>query len=204
MTGLFNTIYGMLYPVLSGILYNLPMSNFSVFYVTICNQIRSEILSFQKILKSNSDYERLLQIYSDIKSRVEAIDDQISILVFISIVDNSLAMYIFLHTLLEEDTVYHYKFVKISFFFTITFLTFIAITVSASMVSEASLVVASTSRCLSSTTMASALILQRLLTCLEKEICLTVWKIVPIKRNFIIGTMGAVLTYVVLFYSLNI
>ncbi|GFY53255.1 uncharacterized protein TNIN_378681 [Trichonephila inaurata madagascariensis] len=204
MAGSFNTIYSLIYPVLSGILYNLPMGDFSVLYVTICNQIRSEILSFEKLLSSSQDYERLLQTYSNIKSTVEIVDDHTSFLIFGNIVHNSLAMYIFMHTLLNEEAANYYKFYEIIFFFLITFSTFIAVTVSASMVTEASLMVASKSRSLPIRTLDSQFVLQRLLLCLEKEIYFTVWKIVPIRRNFIVGTMGAVLTYVVLFHSLDI
>ncbi|KAG8188122.1 hypothetical protein JTE90_029050 [Oedothorax gibbosus] len=45
--------------------------------------------------------------------------------------------------------------------------------------------------------------LKKLLRSAEREVSLTAWKIVPIRRSFIVGTMGALLTYVVLVDSLK-
>ncbi|GIY08713.1 hypothetical protein CEXT_737101 [Caerostris extrusa] len=37
----------------------------------------------------------------------------------------------------------------------------------------------------------------------ENELCLTVWKIVPIKRSFLIATIGTVFTYCILIHNLQ-
>ncbi|GFT67693.1 uncharacterized protein NPIL_614761 [Nephila pilipes] len=44
---------------------------------------------------------------------------------------------------------------------------------------------------------------QKLLSVLEKGLYLTVWKIVPIKRNFILASLGTVLTYCLLIDNLR-
>ncbi|GFS48575.1 hypothetical protein NPIL_508861 [Nephila pilipes] len=38
----------------------------------------------------------------------------------------------------------------------------------------------------------------------EKEVTLTMWGITPIRKNFIFGVIGAIFTYTLMFYSLNI
>ncbi|GFS74831.1 hypothetical protein NPIL_22171 [Nephila pilipes] len=38
----------------------------------------------------------------------------------------------------------------------------------------------------------------------EKETTLTLWGIMPIRKNFIIGMMGIIFTYTLMFYNLNI
>ncbi|GFY56001.1 hypothetical protein TNIN_25131 [Trichonephila inaurata madagascariensis] len=37
----------------------------------------------------------------------------------------------------------------------------------------------------------------------EKEITLTAWKITPIRRNFLFGIMGILVTYTLMFYKLT-
>ncbi|KAF8777986.1 hypothetical protein HNY73_014763 [Argiope bruennichi] len=44
--------------------------------------------------------------------------------------------------------------------------------------------------------------LQRFTIISGKDICLTVWKIVPFRRSFPFGTIGIILAYVGLYYSL--
>ncbi|GFW59159.1 uncharacterized protein TNCV_2780901 [Trichonephila clavipes] len=168
--------------------------------------IRSELLYFQNQLSTKTilNYEEPLKAFSCIKARVEAIDKEVSFLIFCNIVYNSSTMYYLLHTAFDPDYNKSNKFIEIISFFLFNFAVFIVTTVSASLVGEASQEIASTVRSLTAPSVATGLSLQRFLLVVEKDICLTVWKIVPIRRNFIIGTMGAILTYSALFHGLNV
>ncbi|GFQ74218.1 hypothetical protein TNCT_279091 [Trichonephila clavata] len=75
-------------------------------------------------------------------------------------------------------------------------------TSSASMVAEASAEVGSIALTLPEDKEISTYNQQRLLILAEKGIVLTVWKITPIKRNFIFGIVGLLFTYALMFYSL--
>ncbi|GFU66642.1 hypothetical protein TNCV_3111261 [Trichonephila clavipes] len=138
------------------------------------------------------------------KARAEAIDKEVSFLIFCSTVYTSTSMYYLLHAAFDPDYNNSPTLVELVLFFSFTSANFLLTTVSASLVGEASQEIASTVRSLTAPSMATELSLQRFLLVVEKDICLTVWKIVPIRRNFIIGTMGAILTYSVLFHSLNV
>ncbi|GFQ70768.1 hypothetical protein TNCT_220211 [Trichonephila clavata] len=206
ITGFYATVCNIIQMTHSAVLYTLPFTTFSIFYVTICSQIRSELLSFQNLLSSKTilSYEESLKAFSCIKTRVEAIDKEVSFLIFCSIAFTSSFMYCLLHAAFDPVYYHGLKLFDLILFSLCISTIFLVTTVSASLVSEASQEIASTVRCLTAPSVATGVSLQRFLLVVEKDICLTVWKIVPIRRNFIIGTMGAILTYSVLFHGLNI
>ncbi|GFU82643.1 histone-lysine N-methyltransferase SETMAR [Trichonephila clavipes] len=167
-------------------------------------QIGTFIVSNSTIIQNDSELRGILKAFSCIKSRAEAIDKEVSFLIFCSIIHTSSTMYCLLHTAFDPDYINSQKLIELILFFLSSTAIFLITTVSASLVGEASQEIASTVRSLSVPSVAAGLSLQRFLLVVEKDICLTVWKIVPIKRNFIIGTMGAIVTYSVLFHGLNV
>ncbi|GIY07560.1 hypothetical protein CDAR_34561 [Caerostris darwini] len=76
-------------------------------------------------------------------------------------------------------------------------MSFLVTTVSASLVSEAWMFASK------KTHESSRNPSHQFLFCIDKEICLTVWKIIPIRRSFIFGTVGTIFTYVILFDNFN-
>ncbi|KAG8188119.1 hypothetical protein JTE90_029047 [Oedothorax gibbosus] len=81
-------------------------------------------------------------------------------------------------------------------------LSFITMTVSASSVAEASKEVAATAaKKALDYPKTSSIEFQKFLLCTQGEINLTVWKIASIRRNFIVGCMGALFTYAMLVES---
>ncbi|GFT82318.1 hypothetical protein NPIL_240721 [Nephila pilipes] len=70
---------------------------------------------------------------------------------------------------------------------------------SASLVCEASQEIGSMAEASIGVTPRSKYMQLRFLMSAEKEIHLTVWKMIPIRRNFILATTGAIFTYAVLF-----
>ncbi|GFQ70766.1 uncharacterized protein TNCT_220201 [Trichonephila clavata] len=206
LTSLSAIVYIIIHKIQSAVLYMLPITTFSIFYVSICTQIRSELVSFQNLLSTKTilNYEGSLKAFSCIKTRVEAIDKEVSFLIFCSIVHTSSTMYYLLHVAFDPDYNKSSKLIEIILSFLFNSAIFFVSTVSASMVGETSQEIASTVRSLTAPSVATGVSLQRFLFVVEKDICLTVWKIVPIRRNFIIGTMGAILTYSALFHGLNV
>ncbi|GIY31352.1 hypothetical protein CDAR_264921 [Caerostris darwini] len=74
-------------------------------------------------------------------------------------------------------------------------------TISASMVAEASSEVHLKSLLTPEIAENSTLAYQRLIMYAEKEIFLTAWGIMPMKKKFIFGMLGMSLTYTLLFYG---
>ncbi|GIY75586.1 hypothetical protein CDAR_175341 [Caerostris darwini] len=76
-------------------------------------------------------------------------------------------------------------------------------TISASMVAEASSEVHLKSLLTPQIAEKSTLTYQRLIMYAEKGIFFSVWGIMPMKKNFVFGMLGISLTYTLLFYGLN-
>lgn len=187
--------------------FNVAINAFSIFYVTVCRMIRSEILKFtKKVTQSkNTDFESLMRSYTGMASMVEYIDDSMSFLMFCSTVFSSASLYFTTTVVLHPETIGGRleRYVLTIGFFLVTIVPFMAMAVSASLVSEASLRVSSRVKALTPESLASAIQLQRFISLTDKDLCLTVWKIAPIRRNFIISTLGCVFTYIVLFDGLT-
>ncbi|GFR19481.1 hypothetical protein TNCT_301321 [Trichonephila clavata] len=75
--------------------------------------------------------------------------------------------------------------------------------VSASRVGEASSEISSLALTLPKNKENSSSDQQRFIMLAEKEITMTVWKIVPIRRSFIFSISGALFTYTLMFYNMN-
>ncbi|GFT03729.1 hypothetical protein NPIL_644701 [Nephila pilipes] len=84
-----------------------------------------------------------------------------------------------------------------------TFTLFIAMTTSASMVPEASAEVASIALTIPDDNERLTFKHLRFIMTMERELVLTVWKITPVKRNFIFGIAGILFTYTLMLYTLN-
>ncbi|GBN48886.1 hypothetical protein AVEN_38910-1 [Araneus ventricosus] len=105
-----------------------------------------------------------------------------------------------LNTFLKPDVPQYHR-VLFAFYSVSTFLSFIVTTMSAASVSDASKDFISKAKHLSETSMSS--VVHKFHFTLESAICLTVWKITVIRRSFIVGTIGAIITYAALFFSFD-
>ncbi|GFT73984.1 hypothetical protein NPIL_4991 [Nephila pilipes] len=83
------------------------------------------------------------------------------------------------------------------------FTLFVIMTVSAASVSEASAEVASSALILPEEKGSSKWNQHRFIALVEKEVTFTVWKLAPIRRNFIFGISGILFTYSLMIHSLN-
>lgn len=186
-------------------IFTTPINIFSIFYVAVCQQLKLEISHFLKVMSSHTcpDYETLLRLYNNIASKVESIDDELSFMIMLSTVFYILNMYFFVFNLLDsEEYGSNQDFLNLCFFINIC-LVFISMSVSASLVSDASEKIVAKARELSSNNVQSGFVLQRFLFHANKGIGMTVWKMVPIRRHLIVVITGATFTYAVLFDSLK-
>ncbi|GFT00277.1 hypothetical protein NPIL_284821 [Nephila pilipes] len=83
------------------------------------------------------------------------------------------------------------------------FTLFVIKTASASSVAEASAEVASSALILPEEKRRSNWNQHRFIALVEKEIIFTVWKLAPIRRNFIFGISGILFTYSLMIHSLS-
>lgn len=203
---IYNQSANIIFAIYKIIYFTMPIFVFTVFYVIMCFELRAAILNVSNSITLNLDsaHDEARKTYNSIRSIAEFIDQELSFLVFCITVLFSSYMYDFVVLALHAKTfLISTKLTFTTCLFLNSLSSFLAMAVSASLLGEASLQVGSMVRKAQQASKNQTLAIQKFLLSTEKEINLTVWKIVPIRRNFIIGTIGALFTYVVLFDNLN-
>lgn len=185
----------------------MVINTFSMFYISVCQHMRYEILNFTKMINQGEslNFEYLIKSYSRISSMVNKADNSLSIIMFFHTVYSATSMHYIITSSLRSGyiTTIGKRIINCSYAI-VTLSSFFAMAVSASLVSEASQDVGNKVKTLTPGSMRSAIQLQRLISLTDKDLCLTVWKIVSIRRNFTISTLGVFFTYIMLFDSLKL
>lgn len=199
-------ILGTAYAVHAVFFFTTPINIFSIFYVAVCQQVKLEILHFLKVMSSHPSlgYEVILRLYTNLASKVESIDSKLSFMLLLNTIFSIINMYFLIFNLLHSDGYGTFLDILSLCFFINMFLSFISMNVSASSVSDASGKIVAKARALSSDSVHAALVLQRFLFHADKGISMTLWGMVPIRKHFIVGIIGATFTYAVLFDSLKL
>lgn len=202
----YNVAVEAIFGIYKYLLFIIPIYVVTVFYVVTCHQIKKKIKNFSETITSPiCDYNKMCAVYHSIRATVEYIDHHLSFLVFCSIFYCFTYMYYFISTNLHPKVSYAtINNINIILIFSNILSYFFAMTVSASLVGEVSLEVGTTAKGVLMSSHGFSKSLHKFTVGTEKEINLTVWKMVPIRRNFIIGTLAALFTYAVLFDNLNI
>lgn len=184
----------------------LPMHTFSMLYAAVCLQLVNYIKAFSQSLSSDSfyDYKRLLSSFMVIKSTVGNVDDLMSFSLFLGTIYFSIIMYFDLNIILHPELLpeFHMRVSAFSLFFC-TFALFLAMAVSASMVADATSEIGTKAYFLQDNINNSTYEKQRFLMYTQKEVNLTLWKLIPVRRNFALGVIGGIFTYIMLFYGLD-
>ncbi|GFQ93058.1 uncharacterized protein TNCT_492211 [Trichonephila clavata] len=184
----------------------LPLNTFAIYYTTVCHHLKVLMTNLGKSLNNtrDSEYDRIYKEYVSMRNLVTYIDEQLSFLVFISSVYNACTMYFALTIILHPEEYFDVTHIlSVVSLFSSNYLSYMGLTLSASLLHEASEELwFKLHRALMSRSEISSL-QQRFLNLLEKGLFFTVWKIVPIKRSFILAMIGTVLTYCILLDNLR-
>ncbi|GFT97539.1 uncharacterized protein TNCV_387041 [Trichonephila clavipes] len=184
----------------------MPLLTFVLFYTAVCHRASSIIQRFGDTLatKSEFNYEMILHSYTRIKSAVNFIDNKVGFLVFTTVIYSSCIMCFALYYVMESSMLTH-ALDRLIIFHQIfsTFLMLIVMSISASSVGEASSEISSLALTLPKSKEDSSFYQQRFIILAEKEITMTVWKIVPIRRSFIFSISGVLFTYTLMFNNMN-
>ncbi|GFV70129.1 hypothetical protein TNCV_4337381 [Trichonephila clavipes] len=136
-----------------------------------------------------TNYEELSQSYSNLEKMVSFIDNQLSVFVF------WVTTYVAITMCLMISYIFHSKtlFILTDFCSLLnSSVCFLTATTSAAFVSNASESVRKKCKSLPENHSHN-------FVCNKKELYLSVWKIVPIRRSFILAAFGTIVTYVILF-----
>ncbi|KAG8183089.1 hypothetical protein JTE90_010912 [Oedothorax gibbosus] len=190
------------------ILMNLPTSTFAAFYVVVCYHLRCLLKRFARTYISDNDgivdYKKLLRSFSSLHGTIQSIDNKLSIFVPLLTTNVSLTVAFVVSDMLRHSNFYSSCFTcldRVEKYINMVHavILFVSVTISASLVHEAYDELRSEAR-------RSLVLSDRVFTnehlkfmiCMEKGACLTVHKIVKIRRSFIVATFGCVVTYMLI------
>ncbi|KAG8195854.1 hypothetical protein JTE90_008546 [Oedothorax gibbosus] len=181
----------------------IMMIAFDLFYLIVCDHMKRMIKNFSAGLGlKNRDYNTLLHSYAEIKSTIVYIDSELSLFMFLKTILTSVMMYYTVSALVHADLVKNpMHTVQKQVLFVYSLASFVVVVTAASAVSEASLEVRQLTQA-QKLDKPNVFEQQKFQACAESEICLTVWKIVPLSRSFALGTISAIFTYAILVDSL--
>lgn len=192
-------LYLTLYSLVTVLLVLLPISSFALLYVLLCQQLQCAIKNHKRLLPSRSliEYEKLRRSYQNLQKTIANTDNQVSFLMFCEAVISSSILYYAMCSLSRTtlDTDVSYKVAKVTFFLN-TLVCFIFMAVFAISVTDES------SKLISESHERNEFHSREMCLCSNSEVSLTVWKITPINRSFLLGFMGTVFSYIVVFDSL--
>lgn len=207
----FSVLCRLVFTIISHVYVYTPINIFSAYYICMCSDIKNIILGYQNVMKNThkSNLNYLCDIYNEIRDLVKLFDKQVGVLVFISFLYKALMMFIIVSNTCSysiQNTYFRFEFslrgFSISVYFIVTVLNFFMQMLYASFVHDASLTVREESRNMKENNLDVIFDYFRFIRNCEDEICLTVWGIASIKRSFVFGTFGTIITYSFLFDSL--
>ncbi|GFY47490.1 uncharacterized protein TNIN_459101 [Trichonephila inaurata madagascariensis] len=179
----------------------MPINVFSMYYTLICSHLHGLLKNFVKYLEitTNLDYSELLRQYLCIRKLVEETDSELSILMFTSSLCYASIMYFCVSSLLHPQLYKGYAGTAALLAEWILFvsycLAFITMTVIGSWIHEASASIWIKTQELINTRHRISFCQSRFLSVVEKDFAMTVWKIAPVKRSFILAALGTIFTY---------
>ncbi|GFS77482.1 hypothetical protein NPIL_15151 [Nephila pilipes] len=149
------------------------------------------------------EYEALLRSYAEIKSIIDKIDKEVSLLILLTIAYNSFGILFSIYFVSSPDQFDSYHIVANTGYSLIFSGLYIGTTVLASKIPEASAEISLKAWIMpQESNIDSSISQQRFIAFVENEISLTLWRMIPIRRNFIFSAIGIVLTYTIMYYTL--
>ncbi|GBM46557.1 hypothetical protein AVEN_271511-1 [Araneus ventricosus] len=159
-------------------------------------------LSAEISVRKNESIDDLISRYSTLKSFAEIIDEKLCFLMFCNVLLTATTVYYTLTIISHNGLSFNFAVLLCLCWNSVT--SFVAQTTAATAFAESSMEIW---RLINSHDhkQDSLFVRDRQVSSInvEQEIYFTVWKIVPIKRSFIFGTFGTIITYVMLFNSID-
>ncbi|GBN63557.1 hypothetical protein AVEN_213995-1 [Araneus ventricosus] len=183
----------------------LPMNSFMAFYTILCSQLRQCLRHITKhmTVAPDPDYEKIIGEYVFIRTFASEIENELSVFVFTASLYNACTMYFGMAVITRSaefiDTIHIFA---VWCVFIASSVAYMGLALSGSLVHEAATDLWLKAHEMLSRKQEVNRIQQRFLSIVEKKLHFTVWKILPITRSFILGTIGTVFSYYLLFYNI--
>lgn len=180
----------------------MPAHVFLMFYISICRDLSCMFDTFRKSMTSipNPDYNSLLKNFQNMVNLVSEIDNEMNALVFWATLVNISSVYFALALVVQTLGTAQ----SIAMFYNLAhnLLMFCATCHAASEMSDVASKLGSEAHMLPENTKNSPLTHLRFLLVVGKDVHLTVWKLFPLRKNYILTSIGTIITYFVLVDSL--
>lgn len=195
-----------MYIIIHLLLLLIPLNAFAVYYTLICLMIESALVNISKSMDNilSNNINNLILSYKAVKILVEDLESLTSSLMLTSTLYNASTMYFVVTAWLNlQQQIISSENIAIVFLFGAIFWSFVSMGVSGCLVHEASLDISNKARDMIRVGRKQTLAEKQLMHVTENGMHLTVWKIMPIRRSFLIATMGTILTYCILLLNLQ-
>ena len=184
-----------------------PLNAFSIYYSLMCHQLTLMLLVFGKLINQSTHikYKMLQEFFIKVKHLIKTVDQNVSIFILFAVIYNAAIMY-FALTIFLKPNMYGDLLQRCSIYVLCvsTFISFLTMIVSASGIHQASQWISDSGDVIIQTDQKPSIDQLLFLRLIDKELFMTVYGIVPIKRNFILGISGTLFTYCVVVYNLQV
>ncbi|GFS38627.1 uncharacterized protein TNIN_269411 [Trichonephila inaurata madagascariensis] len=164
------------------------------------------IRDFEKVVDSASfcHLDHFLQTYKVLRNLIEEVDKELSFLMFTSTIFNACTMYFSVVSFLSSNEVsINPQHISVGCLFVASYVSFIAMSWIGSLVYEANAKVLEKLKDLTCNKTSLTQSQKRILFIDSSHVSLTVWKIIPIRRNLIFDILGTIFTYSLLLNGLK-
>lgn len=201
---IYRHLFAFLYSVCFCTFCYVPLNIFAIYYTALCYELKKVIEGYKNIIKEipRLNYTELSDLYIKIKFNAKTFDTKLGFLSLNLFLFNALLMHLGIGAVLYPKPNANFLTKTLMLVFCLITLANFLIQVScASLVNDASLSVRDEAKAIRQENPQLVSAYLRFLLICQDEISLTLWGIVSMKRIFIVGTIGTILTYSILFDS---
>ncbi|KAF8788764.1 hypothetical protein HNY73_006770 [Argiope bruennichi] len=181
------------------LLFVIPVNTFMIYFVSVCHDIQQLFLAHKAKMNSRSepDYRYLTKNYNYLRNLVIEIDSQTSCVVFWAALANVFNLYFGIAVILDSEESFIGE--KIYLYTLIIFSTFMFFLMClwADGVSSSAASVAREAQMLDGDLASSAMHFRYILA-VSQEVHMTVWNLLPLRKSFVLASIGTMITYSVL------
>ncbi|GBM43416.1 hypothetical protein AVEN_18591-1 [Araneus ventricosus] len=178
----------------------MPANAFMTFYISVCHDVEEIFHSYKKTMTTQSmpDYGRLTNTYLSLRKFVVEIDNRLNCMVFWAILANVFILYFGVTIITGEGAISVPQ--RISTFFALVYNAFIFFyaCIWANRVSSSAASISEEACHLEENPKKSPVMHNRYLLVVNQGVYMTVWGVLPLKKSFVLASIGTMITYSVL------
>ncbi|KAF8770795.1 hypothetical protein HNY73_018284 [Argiope bruennichi] len=181
--------------------FGMPVNTFVVYFVTVSRDIASLFQKFKirMISTPNPDYEHLINEFTHLRNFVLKVDSQTSCLVFWTALANVFNLYFAINGLLGSDNeIFWPNIICLSLVIIYSTFMFFIMCLWADRMSCSAAAISRKVHLLQGNSCSSGAHI-RCLIALSQDVHFTVWGFFPLRKNFVLASVGAMITYSVMF-----